>query len=71
MRRLKNWKVAWEEERIRTKLTEEWKKIAARYNMCQGYKRTKNTGGEEVAEEEGGGGRGRIGSGDCSSWSPL
>ena len=33
-------------------MTEEWKKIAARYNRCQGCERTKNTGGEEAAEEE-------------------
>ena len=44
-----NWKIVWEDESIRTALTKEWKKIAGKYNRCQGYERTENTGGEEVA----------------------
>ena len=47
-----NWKIAWEDESIRTALTKERKKLAGKYNRCQGYERTKNTGGEEAAEEE-------------------
>ena len=36
----KHWKVAWEDKRIRTKLTEEWKKVAAKNKLCSGYERT-------------------------------
>ena len=50
----KNWKVAWEDEGIRAALTEEWKKIAAKYNRCQGYSGKKTDEAEGVdGEEEG------------------
>ena len=49
----KHWKVAWEDKRIRTKLTEERKKVAAKNKMCSGYERSEDTGGEEAGEAEG------------------
>ena len=49
----KHWKIAWEDESIRTKLAEEWKKFAAKNTMCQGYERTEGTEEEETAEGKG------------------
>ena len=50
---IKKWKFVWEDESIRTALTEEWKRVSAKNKMCQGYERTENTEGEKVAEGKG------------------
>ena len=49
----KNWKVAWEDESIRTALTEEWRKSAAKNKMYQGLERTEDAEGKGAS---GGGG---------------
>ena len=52
----KNWRVAWEDEGIRTALTKEWKTVAAKYNRCQGYDmRSENAGVGGGGGEEGDG----------------